>query len=59
MHKKSFIDMTACLIKYKNNELNLDDSEQDILYKDDEKTYSGWQDKVVKSFFAPKNLTYN
>jgi len=27
MHKKTYIDMSACMIKYKNNELNLDDSE--------------------------------
>ena len=48
MHKKTFIDMNACMIKFKNNELNLDDSTQDVLFKEDVQTYSGWQEKVVK-----------
>ena len=59
MHKKTYNDMGAAMVKYKNKELNLDDPKEDIIFKESELVYTKSQEKAVRSFFAPKNISYN
>ena len=35
MQKKGFADMTKAMIRYQNGELNLDDDNEDIIYKEE------------------------
>ena len=57
MHKKTFRDIGACMRKYMNNQLDLDDQTQDLIYKMNESQYNTWQKEVVKAFFQSKNLS--
>ena len=42
MHKKCYNDMGAAMVKYKNNELNLNDNALDIIFKENELIYTSW-----------------